>query len=63
MSKIDLKNGSLLFWSIVIHDTDTRCLIDNRKSAAGGKATVGSKTPGMSKNEDSSYYIKAVAVK
>ena len=44
-----------LFWSIVIYDTDTRCLIDNRAGAAGGKATMGSKTPGLRANEDGSY--------
>ena len=27
-----------LFWSIVVYDADTRCIIDNRKGAAGGKA-------------------------
>jgi len=31
-----------LFWSVVIYDADTRCVIDNRHGAAGGKATVGS---------------------
>jgi hypothetical protein len=46
-----------LFWSIVIYDTDTRCLIDNREGAAGGKATMGSKTPGLRTNEDGSYYM------
>ncbi|NNK58686.1 MAG: DUF1254 domain-containing protein, partial [Desulfofustis sp.] len=46
-----------LFWSIVIYDTDTRCLIDNRKGAAGGKATMGSKTPGLRQNDDGSYYM------
>lgn len=46
-----------LFWSIVIYDTDTRCLIDNRKGAAGGKATMGSKTKGLRKNTDGSYYM------
>jgi hypothetical protein len=44
-----------LFWSVVIYDTDTRCLIDNRAGAAGGKATMGSKTPGLRTNEDGSY--------
>ncbi|WP_189359267.1 DUF1214 domain-containing protein [Algibacter mikhailovii] len=44
-----------LFWSTVIYDTDTRCLIDNRKGAHGGKATVGSKTEGLRINEDGSY--------
>jgi hypothetical protein len=46
-----------LFWSIVIYDTDTRCLIDNRDGAAGGKATMGSNTEGLRKNEDGSYYM------
>ncbi len=46
-----------LFWSIVIYDTDTRCLIDNRAGASGGKATMSSKTPGLRKNEDGSYYM------
>lgn len=46
-----------LFWSIVIYDTDTRCLIDNRKGAAGGKATMGSMTEGLRKNDDGSYYM------
>jgi hypothetical protein len=46
-----------LFWSIVIYDTDTRCLIDNRDGAGGGKATMGSKTPGLRKNNDGSYYM------
>jgi len=46
-----------LFWSVVIYDTDTRCVIDNREGAAGGKATVGSKTPGMRTNKDGSYYM------
>jgi hypothetical protein len=46
-----------LFWSIVIYDTDTRCLIDNRDGAAGGKATMGSKTPGLRQNADGSYYM------
>ena len=39
----------------MIYDTDTRCLIDNRAGAAGGKATMGSKTPGLRANEDGSY--------
>ena len=43
-----------MFWSMVIYDTDTRCLIDNRKGAAGGKATVGSKTPDLRTNDDDS---------
>jgi hypothetical protein len=46
-----------IFWSVVIYDTDTRCLIDNRKGAASGKATVGSKIPGLRENADGSYYI------
>ncbi len=33
-----------LFWSIVIYDADTRCLIDNRNRDSKGKATVGSRT-------------------
>jgi hypothetical protein len=44
-----------LFWSVVIYDADTRCVIDNRHGAAGGKATVGSRTPGLRENEDGSY--------
>jgi len=44
-----------LFWSVVIYDTDTRCVIDNREGAQGGKATVGSKTPGIKQNKDGSY--------
>jgi hypothetical protein len=46
-----------LFWSVVIYDTDTRCIIDNREGAAGGKATVGSKTPKLRTNADGSIYI------
>jgi hypothetical protein len=46
-----------LFWSMVIYDADTRCVIDNRHGAAGGKATMGSKTPGLRANEDGSYYM------
>jgi hypothetical protein len=46
-----------LFWSMVIYDTDTRTLIDNREGAAGGKATVGSKTPDLRVNADGSYYV------
>jgi hypothetical protein len=46
-----------LFWSVVIYDTDTRCVIDNRSGAVGGKATVGSKTPGLRTNSDGSYYM------
>ncbi len=44
-----------LFWSVVIYDADTRCIIDNRHGAAGGKATMGSKTPGLRQNADGSY--------
>jgi hypothetical protein len=43
-----------LFWSIVVYDTDTRTVIDNREGAAGGKATVGSKTPELRTNDDGS---------
>jgi hypothetical protein len=43
-----------MFWSVVVYDTDTRCLIDNRKGAVGGKATVGSKTPDFRTNDDGS---------
>jgi len=43
-----------MFWSMVIYDTDTRALIDNREGAAGGKATVGSKTPDLRTNKDGS---------
>lgn len=46
-----------LFWSVVIYDADTRCIIDNRHGAAGGKATVGSRTPGLRTNADGSYYV------
>jgi hypothetical protein len=46
-----------LFWSIVIYDTDTRTIIDNRAGAAGGKATVGSKTEGVRMNDDGSFYV------
>lgn len=46
-----------LFWSVVVYDTDTRCIIDNREGAAGGKATAGSKTPGLRENDDGSYYM------
>jgi hypothetical protein len=55
--RIDKDIPAELFWSIVIYDTDTRCLIDNRKGAAGGKATMGSKTKGLRKNADGSYYM------
>ena len=44
-----------LFWSVVIYDADTRCVIDNRHGAVGGKATVGSRTPGLRQNDDGSY--------
>jgi len=44
-----------LFWAVVIYDPDTRCRIANRAGAAGGKATMGSKTPGLRANEDGSY--------
>lgn len=46
-----------LFWSIVIYDTDTRTLLDNRDKNGLGKATVGSKTEGLKKNADGSFYI------
>jgi hypothetical protein len=56
-----------LFWSFVIYDTDTRCLIDNRDGAAGGKATMGkliapflrniSKKKDPRQNDDGSYYM------
>jgi len=46
-----------LFWSTVVYDADTRTIIDNRKGAAGGKATAGSKTKGIRKNADGSYYV------
>jgi hypothetical protein len=46
-----------LFWSVVIYDTDTRTIIDNREGAAGGKATVGSKTPGLRTNDDGTYFM------
>jgi hypothetical protein len=46
-----------LFWSIVVYDADTRCIIDNRSGAAGGKATAGSKTKGLRMNADGSYYV------
>jgi len=46
-----------LFWSVVIYDADTRCIIDNQEGAAGGKATVGSKTPDLRQNADGSYYV------
>ncbi len=46
-----------LFWSIVIYDADTRCLIDNRNKDGKGKATVGSKTKGLRTNADGSYYM------
>ncbi|MGV2989907.1 DUF1214 domain-containing protein [Vibrio sp. E150_011] len=43
-----------LFWSIVVYDADTRTILDNRKVTEGGKATVGSRTPGLRKNADGS---------
>lgn len=43
-----------LFWSIVIYDADTRTILDNRKVTEGGKATVGSRTEGLRKNDDGS---------
>ena len=46
-----------LFWSVVIYDADTRCIIDNRHGPAGGKATVGSRTPGVRQNEDGSFSV------
>jgi hypothetical protein len=46
-----------LFWSIVIYDADTRCLIDNRNSDGKGKATVGSRTKGLRKNADGSFFM------
>ena len=56
-----------LFWSVVIYDTDTRCLIDNRAGPAGGKASMGelvapylrniSKKKDPRKNADGSYYM------
>lgn len=46
-----------LFWSIVIYDTDTRTVIDNREENGQGKATVGSRTPGLRMNPDGSYYM------
>jgi hypothetical protein len=46
-----------LFWSLVIYDADTRCLIDNRNQDGKGKATVGSRTEGLRKNPDSSFYM------
>lgn len=46
-----------LFWSVVIYDTDSRCLINNRDGAAGGKATVGSKVEGLRTNADGSFYV------
>jgi hypothetical protein len=46
-----------LFWSVVIYDTDSRTIPDNRQGAAGGKATMGSKTPGLRKNADGSSYM------
>jgi hypothetical protein len=46
-----------LFWSLVIYDADTRCLIDNRNKDGKGKATVGSRTEGLRKNADGSFYM------
>jgi len=46
-----------LFWSIVIYDADTRCLIDNRNEQGEGKATVGSRTKGLRENSDGSFYM------
>ena len=46
-----------LFWSIVIYDAETRCLIDNRNEEGEGKATVGSRTKGLRENSDGSYYM------
>ncbi len=43
-----------LFWSVVIYDTDTRTLIDNRAGPAGGKATLSSKNKALRKNADGS---------
>jgi hypothetical protein len=44
-----------LFWSFVIYDADTRCLIDNRNEDGKGKATVGSRTEGLRENADGTY--------
>ena len=44
-----------LFWSIVIYDAETRCLIDNRNEKGEGKATVGSRTEGLRTNPDGSF--------
>ena len=57
MIRIEKDVPAELFWSVVIYDTDTRCLIDNRKGTAGGKATVGSTTAGLRKNKAGSYYV------
>ena len=46
-----------LFWSIVIYDADTRCLIDNRNKGGKGKASVGSRTQGLRTNADGTFYI------
>jgi hypothetical protein len=43
-----------MFCSMAIYNTDTRTLIDNREGAAGGKATVGRKTPDLRTNDDGS---------
>jgi hypothetical protein len=55
--RIDGPVPAALFWSVVIYDADTRCVIDNRHGPAGGKATVGSRTPGVRENDDGSYYV------
>jgi len=52
--RIEADVPASLFWSIVIYDADTRCLIDNRNSDGKGKATVGSRTKGLRKNADGS---------
>ena len=36
---------------------DTRCLIDNRDEVGKGKATVGSRTKGLRKNGDGTFYM------
>ncbi len=45
--RIEKNVPASLFWSIVIYDTDTRAVIDNRETNGKGKATVGSRTPGL----------------
>ena len=55
--KINANVPASLFWSIVIYDADTRCLIDNRDKKGKGKATVGSRTEGLRTNADGSYYM------